>query len=227
MKGGMSVVTKIAAYFDKPWALVLLVVLPLAVADAFIPQDSFPGDRGSGGWSMVAYLQFFIFGYLIFANARIMEKIKKMGWVALGSALATAALLLTVFFDYLVNPADHSGTPMYILAMTLEAINTWSFLFAILALAYHVLNRNNRFLSYANEAVLPFYILHQTVIISIGYYIISLNTGVGIKYLIISVSSLLVIMIIYELVRRVNVLRFLFGMRWKKKTQGKLSPGGS
>ena len=227
MKGGMSVVTKIAAYFDKPWALVLLVVLPLAVADAFIPQDSFPGDRGSGGWSMVAYLQFFIFGYLIFANARIMEKIKKMGWVALGSALATAALLLTVFFDYLVNPADHSGTPMYILAMTLEAINTWSFLIAILALAYHVLNRNNRFLSYANEAVLPFYILHQTVIISIGYYIISLNTGVGIKYLIISVSSLLVIMIIYELVRRVNVLRFLFGMRWKKKTQGKLSPGGS
>ena len=223
VKGGTSIISRIAAYFHKPWALVLFVVLPLAVADAFLSQDNFFGSRSSsGGWSIVAYIQFFIFGYLIFSNPRIMESIKKMGWLALGSACVTAALLLTVFFDYLVNPGDHFGTPMYILAMTLEAINTWSFLIAILALAGNVLNRSNKFLNYANEAVLPFYILHQTVIVSIGYYIIPLGMGVGLKYLIISSTSFVAIMAIYELVRRVNVLRFLFGMRWVKKRRSEL-----
>jgi glucan biosynthesis protein C len=226
VKGGISVISRIAAYFHKPWALVLLVVLPLAAADAFLSQDNFFGSRsGSGGWSIVAHIQFFVFGYMIFANPRIMESIKKMGWFALGSACVTAALLLTIFFDYLVNPADHFGTPMYILAMTLEAINTWSFLIAILALAGNILNRTNKFLNYANEAVLPFYILHQTVIVSIGYYIIPQDWGVGLKYLIISSASFVAIMAVYELIRRVNVLRFLFGMRWIKKRGRELVTG--
>jgi glucans biosynthesis protein C len=218
-KQNWSIITRIAAYFEKPWALILLVVLPLAAADAFIPQSNILGDRGSGGWSMIAYLQFFIFGYLIFANSRIMASVKKIGWLALGAVLVTAGLLLTVFFDYLVNPADHFGSPGFIFAMTLEAVNSWAFLLAILALAAKVLNRNNRFLSYANEAVLPFYILHQTVIISIGYYIISQDWGVGLKYPVIAISSFVVILAIYELVRRVNVLRFLLGMRLVKKPQ--------
>ncbi len=66
---------------------------------------------------------------------------------------------------------------------------------------------------------MPFYILHQTVIISIGYYVVQWTAGVGIKYLVISSTSLVTIMVIYEIVRRVNVLRFLFGMRWIKRKQ--------
>jgi glucan biosynthesis protein C len=76
---------------------------------------------------------------------------------------------------------------------------------------------NNRFLAYANEAVLPFYILHQTVIITIGYYVVQWNIDIALKYLIIASTSFIVIMAVYELlVRRFNVLRFLFGMKIKK-----------
>jgi surface polysaccharide O-acyltransferase-like enzyme len=94
------------------------------------------------------------------------------------------------------------------------AIVTWGWLFAFLGLARRYLNSTNRFLAYANEAVLPFYILHQTVIISIGFYVVQWNMHAGLKYLVISTTSFIGIMLIYELlVRRVNVLRFLFGMR--------------
>jgi len=42
--------------------------------------------------------------------------------------------------------------------------------------------------------------------------------GIPLKYLIISTSSFAAIMAIYDLlVRRFNVLRFLFGMRLKEK----------
>ncbi len=224
-KGGKSIITKLATAMDKPWTLPLLLVLPLAAADAFLSQDGFWGSRGgSGGWSIVAYIQFFVFGYLIFANAKIMESVKKIAWWALGGVVVTVPLMLAVFFDYLVNPGDHFGSPMYVLAMTVEAINTWCFLVAILGLAGRFLNQSNRFLTYANEAVLPFYILHQTVIVSIGYYVIPWSTGVGIKYLVISTTSFVAIMVIYELIRRVNVLRFVFGMRQVRRPRSAPEP---
>ena len=94
---------------------------------------------------------------------------------------------------------------------------------AILGLGSRFLNRNNRFLSYANEAVLPFYILHQTIIITIGFYVVQWNVGIGLKYLTISTTSFVAIMLIYELlVRQINVLRFLFGMRLKRKPRTEL-----
>jgi hypothetical protein len=72
-------------------------------------------------------------------------------------------------------------------------------------------------LRYAREAVLPFYVLHQTVIVVIGFCIAHWEASVMVKYLILNSSSFVVIMALYELlIRRVNVLRFLFGQTIKR-----------
>jgi glucan biosynthesis protein C len=56
------------------------------------------------------------------------------------------------------------------------------------------------------------------VIVSIGFYVVQWSSGVGIKYLTISTTSFIAVMLVYELlVRRINVLRLLFGMRPKKR----------
>jgi hypothetical protein len=70
---------------------------------------------------------------------------------------------------------------------------------------------------YANEAVLPFYLLHQSVIVVIGFYVVRLHAGALSKFLIISLASLAATLLLYELVvRRTGLTRFLFGMRPKK-----------
>ncbi|MFC2033677.1 hypothetical protein ACFLUB_04105 [Chloroflexota bacterium] len=98
-------------------------------------------------------------------------------------------------------------------------MNSWAWMLAFIGIATRFLNFNNKFLGYAGEAVLPFYVLHQTVIISIGFYVVQWDMGVMSKYSIIAATSFIGIMAIYELlVRRINVFRFLFGMRLKKKT---------
>jgi hypothetical protein len=75
---------------------------------------------------------------------------------------------------------------------------------------------NNKFLAYATQAVLPFYILHQTIIVTIAFYFIGLYIPVGIKYLVIASTSMLTILILYEaFIRRVNLMRFLFGLKPK------------
>lgn len=65
--------------------------------------------------------------------------------------------------------------------------------------------------------VLPFYILHQTAIVIIGFLISSWEIGVMLKYLILSTSSFVAIVALYELIiKRFKVCRFLFGMKCLK-----------
>jgi hypothetical protein len=90
----------------------------------------------------------------------------------------------------------------------------WAFLLAFCGFASRHLRFSNGFLKYANEAVLPFYILHQTIILTVGYYVLRLDTSLWIEYVIIATISFIVIMALYELlIRRINVLRFLFGLK--------------
>jgi peptidoglycan/LPS O-acetylase OafA/YrhL len=66
--------------------------------------------------------------------------------------------------------------------------------------------------------VLPFYIFHQTIILCVGWFVIRWNMGMPWKFLIIAVVSFALIMVLYEvLVRPFNLVRFLFGLRPKKK----------
>ena len=213
-KKGQSPVSRLTAYFDKPWLLMLLLISSLTLVNVFVFPGGFWGNIGAGGWNIIAYMLFFVFGYLIFANARIIESIKKYSWIMLSAGIVATVCLIVFFVDNIADPVTSFGTGKFALAHFVQALNTWCWLFAILGLGYRYLNNNNKFLTYANEAVLPFYVLHQTVIITIGFYVVQWNSGVGLKYLIISTSSFVAIMLIYELlVRRINFFRFLFGMK--------------
>jgi len=210
---GRSPGSRLATLFEKPWTLVVPVVL-IALSQAILGLEG--AITFGGGWNHLSYLVFFISGYLMFSNTRIQENIKRYAW----GALITALVLLVL--DYLVqfrviklSIPETTGAGIGI--WTFLTLKSWCFLLAILGLGSRYLNFKNRFLDYANEAVLPFYILHQTVIIIIGFFVIQLSIGVAPKYFIVATSSFVAIMAIYELlVRRINVLRFLFGMRLRK-----------
>jgi len=62
--------------------------------------------------------------------------------------------------------------------------------------------------------VYPFYILHQTVIVILVYFIIQTNDGTAMKYFFTVAGTFAITMGIYHLIiRRIPVLRFLFGMK--------------
>jgi glucan biosynthesis protein C len=212
-----SVAARLAFAIKQPWILMVLLVAVLGVINSFVFPDGFFGYR-NGGFNIVAYLLFFISGYLIFASPGFMEMVRRLRWIMLGVGIIALCSGIAFFLDELADPMSYYGSAGFIFVAFVQAISTWGWLFAILGLGSHYLERNNRFLSYANEAVLPFYILHQTVIINIGFYVVQWSAGVGLKYLTISTTSFVAIMLIYELlVRRINVLRFLFGMRLRRK----------
>ncbi len=212
---GRSLGSRLATLFEKPWTFVVPVLL-LAVSEVLL--DSL-GDLVSwgGGWNHISYLVFFISGYLMFSNARIQENIKRYAVIALIAALVLQAVHYMLQFgvikiDIPDSKAAYMGIQIFI------TLRSWFFIIAILGFGSRFLNFNNKFLGYANEAVLPFYILHQTIILIIGFFVLQWSMGIAPKYFIITTSSFVAIMAIYELlVRRINILRFLFGMRLKRK----------
>lgn len=68
--------------------------------------------------------------------------------------------------------------------------------------------------AYLNEAVLPFYVLHETVVVAVAYAVLSWPVAPGVQYLVISLAALAGTLATYELgVRRTPVTRVLFGLK--------------
>jgi glucans biosynthesis protein C len=62
--------------------------------------------------------------------------------------------------------------------------------------------------------VLPFYILHQPVILLIGYFVVQLALPILVKYLIITPLAFGITIGLYEYcIRRVDLMRRLFGLK--------------
>jgi hypothetical protein len=94
---------------------------------------------------------------------------------------------------------------------------------AILGFGRRYLSFNHRILQVSNELVLPFYILHQAVIVAIAYYVVGLDLIVIEKYLLIVVASFPIIVALLYPISNVDLLRFLFGMRMKNRSSMRAS----
>jgi len=210
-EAGQRFVARLASLCQKPGGLFLLAI-PIAIIEVAL-RPKYPGWQTlvSDWANFLTYLTLFIYGYLIACDEGFGRAIDRHWKASLVLALCSTALTAFILIRYDPEPGY---TVASALTTVLEVFVSWSWLMVFFGAGRRFLRCSNRFLRYANEAVLPFYILHQTVIIIIGFYVIQWDMGVMPKYLIISTASFVVIMALYDLiVRRTNPTRLLFGMR--------------
>lgn len=206
---GRAVMARVGAFAGRRGGLFLFILPPMLLRWLLEPisagQQSLWGDWAN----LAAYGTLFLYGFAFFADEGFANAFRRYAWPAFGLAIAT--LLLGV-------PLALNGYGDTLLMGVLGAVNSWCFLLAWLGLAARYLNVTHRWQPYLNEAVLPFYILHQTVIVVIGYYVIRQPWGIGPKYALVVAASLAVTLAVYDLVvRRLPPLRWLFGMKARAK----------
>ena len=95
----------------------------------------------------------------------------------------------------------------YSINATIRITSSYSWVMFFFGLSQRKLNFNNRHLNSLNTGILPFYILHQTVIIVIGFYVVSTNLGIFTKFLIILTTSLVSTILLYQIIKRINAYR--------------------
>ena len=187
-----------------PLALLLVLADPFGIRGAELPVDLM---------RLALYWPFLVFGFLVFSNGGIQQAIVGHRNVAL--AIAVALTLAAPVFGSL--PGLDSIFLLYALVMFLASLLSWSTLVAILGYGMRHLSVHLRVLSYANEAVLPFYVLHHPVILTVGYFVIPLSLPILAKYLIIAASAFGVTLGLYAFgVRPWGPVRWAFGLKPRK-----------
>jgi glucan biosynthesis protein C len=203
------VISGIAGFFSKPGAIYLPAVL-LIVYEVFL----FP-IYGMGNHTLISdwrnfcfYITVFFFGFLMMSDNRITQVIYRNRYTSLIAAISILIVLYLMKTEVLTTTQS--------LILSLYAIDCWLFLLAFIGIGMSLLNFTNGLLRYANDAVLPVYILHHMLIIVIGFYVIQWDIPVVAKYFFVVVTVFLSSLAIYEVVRRINVTRFLFGIKVRK-----------
>jgi hypothetical protein len=98
----------------------------------------------------------------------------------------------------------------------IKAFNLWSWILAIFGYAARYLNHHSKWLAYSNEAVYPFYILHQSIMMVFGFYLMELNLGFWPKAAIMVFGTFMGSFVLYEyFIKRISFVRPLFGLKPK------------
>lgn len=207
---GYRRLTWITNLFAVPGLMYLLFPTPMVLMKLIIPHSVL--QAGNGGWGFLYYLWFLIAGFMIVSNDRLFRQIREKRRISL-----LLAAILTLFYLYQIF--SPTGIPFqgdigsWIITVS-RYISAWCWLFAILGFGSRYLSFNHPVLHHLNEGVLPFYILHQTILLCFGYVIMTLEIHDGLKWVLVSVCSFSAIVSLYLiLIRKIDLMRFLFGMK--------------
>lgn len=209
---GRQMMSLLRQGLSRPGALLLLCI-PSAVSDLCL-RPFWPGDYNNltadwGNFTSKAVV--FLAGFLLCSGEEVWDTIQRHRLRHLWMGLAAFSLLNYCWYsDWEIQGIARQAYRV------LRDFNLWCWLLALLGLGRRHLRANHPFLKYATEAVYPWYILHQTVIVAIGYYVAGWNMGLWWKYLFVLAGMGLVTGILYEfLIRRLVILRPLFGLKIK------------
>ncbi len=213
---GQARISGLAAIFGRGanifWLALPLVVIEIALRHRFPHWQDLIHD-----WTNhFHFMTVFIYGYVLFADERFQDAIarNKKRALALG-IVGTAGYFAAIYFARAVVGQPSMETLGYWAQMSLRALSEWGWIVAFLGYGRQYLNKPSRLLRYASEIAYPFYILHQTVIVILGYYVLRWDAGILVKYAIISTAALGVTVFLCEAIKQTNITRFLFGMKSK------------
>lgn len=202
-------------------AAALLLPAVLFFAYLMLLKPRFPETHALvGDWYLHAeYFTVFVIGYLVADDERFWRVVLRLRWRTLAVAFLAICieLLLKAAGQYLpaeAIPAMARGIDWGMIERGARALYLWSALLAILGWGRALLDRPFRWLPYATEAVYPWYILHQSLIVLVAYWLIPLQLGAWWEPALVVLGTVAGCLLLHEcVIRRAAALRPLFGLR--------------
>lgn len=199
---------------SSKYLILLVCLIQYSICHLFYLKYPEQGSLVEDWFVFNSSITYLILGYLFASSTLFWENCERYRKVNLTFALITS---ITLYIHYYLPNAlpkkDGVETQLYFL---LDAIQIWTIILTIIGFAKKYLNNPSNILQYLNKAVFPFFIIHQTIIVALGYWIVQLNVSILSKYLLLSICSSMLIFGIYEyIIRRTKLTRFLYGMKNK------------
>lgn len=204
-------------FFFNPVALLLIPPILIILTQLALLPDH-PGRA-----SFVFFLTFFLLGIIFYSSSEYLEIMGKNRKYFLIASI----LILIPFFLYYPVQGKTSFSGRLPSGLAVETFVGWFWIITIIAFGRYYFRRPHPWLTMIGDGLISFYILHQTVLVAIGYYICKLPWGINAKFWSINLLTSAFCVSFYVLcIRPFNVMRIAFGMKPKPATS-RISPAVS
>ncbi len=166
----------------------------------FIPVWLFYYLGNFGGYSLGKYFCLYLLGYYLFNNDRIIEKLMNNKKIILGLFCISQLLLVIVYYQY-----------SYYGDLFVNFVG-WLGVLSCIIIGKLFLDKENMMTDYFKKASFPIYILHQTVLVIIGYYSLTMIDNMILQISIIIGGSFISTIIVYEIISKIPILKKIIGV---------------
>jgi surface polysaccharide O-acyltransferase-like enzyme len=200
------------------WKVVLVPAAVLALVRVLLVTH-FPQTHAlKGDWFNHAnYFSVFALGALLARVPAFWPRLEAVRWPALGIAFATWSVYVVVWsLPDSEKSVEQLGMLLPLISANI-AVLAWCAICAALGFAHRHLQHDNAARRYLTEAVFPVYIAHQTLIVVLAHSLKPLKLAPGLEAVLLVVMTTCLSFAVFELVRRVPLLRPLFGLTFKAR----------
>ena len=212
---------RIATRRGGPLVFVIPIILVRYILQPLFPQYTNWSDFGQ-------LLLYFISGYILVSDDRFMQAIRRDRLIYLILGIIGPLLLVSELVgvlpvgEWLGSP----GTLGYYGSQAIWVLTGWCWTMLMLYIGMRYLNYTNKWLKYGREASFAFFWVHQPVIIFVAFYAVQWEIALPIKMLVVVIGSFALSLGLYELlVRRINPVRALFGMKPRRRETASTETG--
>lgn len=191
---------------EKSPLYLYLFVIPLIIIEITL-EKRFPLTMAlTNDWYAISYYFVCLLTGFFLANlgSSLWKAFIKVRFLSLTIGLIASILVIGMLAK--------GESPLWI--QILKPLNVWCWILTIFGFSSRYLNRKSNILTYRNNAVYPFYILHFTIILFLGYLLMNSSIHYSLKMIIMVIGTFGLSWILYEyIIRRVALLRPLFGIK--------------
>ncbi len=211
-RAGQRVVDAMVDGFQRFPATIYLVNVPNIVVGMSLGPFWPTTHNLIADWANLAgTLLTFLWGFTIASNARFLDHITQRAREFAIAGLVMAGLFFAVRITGGISYLPE--LPRMIASNLIDAYFGFTWVMALVGLARRHIQSGGPWLRYATEAVYPFYIVHQTIMIAVGYYVIQWDWSVLPKFAFVATATFLGSWLAVEIIRRTALTRLLFGMK--------------
>ena len=152
-----------------------------------------------GGQSIGKYMLLYLLGYYLFSDEFI-EKILNYKTIILFLFLVSQIILVILYFKY-----NYYGE------LFVNFVG-WLGILSCIIVGNLFLNKENKTSNYLKKSSFPIYILHQTILIIVGYYTLTMINNIILQISIIIFGSFIITILFYEIISKIPVLKKIIGI---------------
>jgi glucan biosynthesis protein C len=187
----------------------LPIIITIIILQPIFPEYTSVADFFSYGFS-------FVYGFIyIKEHARLLPIVRKNNNILLALGILSSVLIIAFLLnETLRNAAFNPEYNIYHVIVSIPiGLSAFSWTLYFVSLFSRKFNFNIMALAGLNRSILPVYIVHQSIIVVTGFYIIQYIDNGLLEFLLIILVTVAGSILAYYLIKPFKATRFLFGLK--------------